>query len=173
MLRKWQKQCVNKALLKYQVNQTNFLAMATPGAGKTRMAAHLASKLFDLDKIDLVVCFTPSISVTTSFKENLEKITTRRMNGCMGSAGQVLTYHNLSFLPESFWNNFENNRVFVIFDEIHHCGGHDLTLSNAWGEQILRKVRKKAAFTLALSGTPWRSDKLPIALAKYSRDWGW
>jgi len=41
-------------------------------------------------------------------------------------------------------------------------------LSNAWGEKILINIRSKAEYTLALSGTPWRSDKLPIALARYS-----
>lgn len=170
MLRVWQEECISTALLKYQLGQTNFLAMATPGAGKTRMAAHLASRLFELDKIDLVICFTPSINVNHRFQENLEKITERRMNGRMGSAGQVMTYHNLTFLSGSFWQIFKENRVFVIFDEIHHCSGENINLSNAWGEKILVNIRSKAAYTLALSGTPWRSDKLPIALARYSGD---
>ncbi|MFT6350547.1 MAG: DNA replication protein DnaC, partial [Psychromonas sp.] len=58
MLRLWQKECIHTALHKYLLSQFNFLAMATPGAGKTWMAAQLASQLFELDKIDLVVCFT-------------------------------------------------------------------------------------------------------------------
>jgi len=170
MLRVWQDECITTALLKYQLGQTDFLAMATPGAGKTRMAGYLASRLFELDRIDLVICFTPSINVNNSFQENLERITERRMNGRMGSAGQVMTYHNLTFLSGSFWQIFKENRVFVIFDEIHHCSGEDINLSNAWGEKILVNIRSKAAYTLALSGTPWRSDKLPIALARYSGD---
>lgn len=170
MLRVWQEECISTALLKYQLGQTNFLVMATPGAGKTRMAGNLASRLFELDRIDLVICFTPSINVNNSFQENLERITERRMNGRMGSAGQVLTYHNLTFLSGSFWQIFKENRVFVIFDEIHHCSGEDINLSNAWGEKILVNIRSKATYTLALSGTPWRSDKLPIALARYSGD---
>jgi len=170
MLRLWQEECINKALIKYQVGQRNFLTMATPGAGKTRMAAHLANRLFELDKIDLVVCFTPSINVTNSFQESLEKVTEKLMNGRMGSSGQVMTYHHLTFLNSSFWKLFQENRVFVIFDEIHHCSGENIKLSNAWGEKILINIRSKATYTLALSGTPWRSDKLPIALARYSGD---
>lgn len=168
MLRDWQKQCIEKAMLQYENGQRNFLAVATPGAGKTRMAANLANRLFDQKKIDLVVCFTPSINVSAGFKVDLEKTTARRMDGKMGSYGQVLTYHTLTFLSDEFWDNFNDNRVFVIFDEIHHCGGHELTFSNVWGEKILSKISQKAIYTLALSGTPWRSDKLPIALAKYS-----
>jgi len=170
MLRQWQDECIHTALLKYQLGQTNFLAMATPGAGKTHMAAHLTSRLFELDKIDLVVCFTPSVSVTNSFQSSLESVTSKKMNGKLGSSGQVLTYHHLSFLSNSFWQIFNQHRVFVIFDEIHHCGGQDINLSNVWGEKILRNIRSRAAYTLALSGTPWRSDKLPIALAHYSGD---
>ncbi|MCY1530884.1 hypothetical protein D9M68_660910 [compost metagenome] len=56
----------------------------------------------------------------------------------------------------------------MVFDEIHHCAGHDPLLSNAWGQQILHRIQDRAAFTLALSGTPWRSDDRAIALARYS-----
>ncbi len=40
--------------------------------------------------------------------------------------------------------------------------------ANAWGQQILSKVQGLATYTLALSGTPWRSDSLPIVMAEYS-----
>lgn len=46
--------------------------------------------------------------------------------------------------------------------------GHDPLLSNAWGQQILQRIQDRAAFTLALSGTPWRSDDRAIAMARYS-----
>ncbi len=168
MLRTWQDECITTALRKYQCDLTNFLAMATPGAGKTYMAAHLAKRLFELGKIDLVLCFTPSVTVTNSFQETLEFVTNKSMAGQLGSAGQVFTYHHLSFISTSFWEIFNNHRVFVIFDEIHHCSGQDIALANMWGEAILRHIRSRASYTLALSGTPWRSDKLPIALAQYS-----
>ncbi|PAU88804.1 diguanylate cyclase [Pseudomonas sp. WN033] len=74
----------------------------------------------------------------------------------------------MDYLDESFWRLLHDYRVFVVFDEIHHCAGHDPLLSNAWGQQILQRVQDRAAFTLALSGTPWRSDDRAIALARYS-----
>jgi superfamily II DNA or RNA helicase len=40
----------------------------------------------------------------------------------------------------------------VIFDEIHHCAGD---------------IQGRAAYTIALTGTPWRSDRIPIALSTY------
>jgi superfamily II DNA or RNA helicase len=73
---------------------------------------------------------------------------------------------------DAFWRLFDDYRVFAVFDEIHHCSGHDPLLSNAWGQQILLNMQDRAAFTLALSGTPWRSDDRGIALARYSNPEG-
>ncbi|MBF4232960.1 diguanylate cyclase, partial [Vibrio anguillarum] len=40
--------------------------------------------------------------------------------------------------------------------------------SNVWGQQVLTKVQGLATYTLAMSGTPWRSDSLPIVMSEYS-----
>jgi superfamily II DNA or RNA helicase len=58
--------------------------------------------------------------------------------------------------------------VFAVFDEIHHCSGSEAENANVWGQQILTKIQGLATYTLAMSGTPWRSDSLPIVLAEYS-----
>ena len=56
MLRSWQKECVELAVKKYTVSDKHFLCQATPGAGKTIMAASLAKMLFDKGMIDRVIC---------------------------------------------------------------------------------------------------------------------
>ena len=55
-----------------------------------------------------------------------------------------------------------------MFDEIHHCAGSTIEDANAWGQDILQNIQEQATFTLALTGTPWRSDLIPISLANYS-----
>ncbi|WP_111978752.1 DEAD/DEAH box helicase [Algibacillus agarilyticus] len=72
------------------------------------------------------------------------------------------------YLNEEFWEILENFNVLVVFDEIHHCAGDSEGNVNAWGEPILSYIKNKAKYTLALSGTPWRSDTLPITLSEYS-----
>ncbi|MCO7017788.1 diguanylate cyclase, partial [Vibrio paracholerae] len=89
-------------------------------------------------------------------------------NGGLGAIGQSLTYQSIQFLNEEFWSLLARYRVFVVFDEIHHCAGSEEEDSNKWGSQILSKVQGLAKYTLALSGTPWRSDELPIVMAEYS-----
>ena len=44
-LRQWQNNCITLAFNRYLNNHNHFLALATPGAGKTLMASELADKL--------------------------------------------------------------------------------------------------------------------------------
>ncbi|MDA7086240.1 DEAD/DEAH box helicase family protein [Pseudomonas sp. SA3-5] len=166
-LRDWQKSCINKALEHFNATP-HFFCQATPGAGKTRMAAELASRLLDQDRIDLVMCFAPSCQVIEGFRSTFAAVLGRRLDGQIGAVGAAYTYQAMEYRDEGFWQLLDDYRVLVVFDEIHHCAGHDPLLSNAWGLQILHRVQDRAAFTLALSGTPWRSDDKAIALARYS-----
>lgn len=166
-LRQWQKQCVNLALNKFQKKHNHFLCLATPGAGKTYMAAEVAAYLLQARMIDYVLCFSPSISISHSFQNTLENRLDARMDGLLGAKGIVITYQSMASLDQKFWRLLEESNVFVIFDEIHHCAGTCSDDANAWGEQIILQIQDKAAYTLALTGTPWRSDNTPIVLAEY------
>jgi superfamily II DNA or RNA helicase len=166
-LRQWQAECIDLALTQYRDGYSHFLALATPGAGKTMMASELADQLLKSDLVDLVVCFSPSSIVAKDFSESLHLSTKERFDGLIGAKGRSLTYQNLQYLDASFWQLFERYRVFVIFDEIHHCSGSNVDNANAWGEQIILNIQNKAKLTLALTGTPWRSDAAPIVLSNY------
>ena len=119
------------------------------------------------DLVDLVICFSPSSIVSQDFSESLQLTTQERFDGLIGAKGRSLTYQNLQFLNDDFWRLFTWYRVFVIFDEIHHCAGSNVDNANAWGEQIILNIQDKAKYTLALTGTPWRSDAAPIVLSNY------
>jgi superfamily II DNA or RNA helicase len=166
-LRQWQSECISKAWHKFTTSENHFLCLATPGAGKTVMASTLANKLLQENKIDLVLCFSPSVIVAADFEHELSVHTNVRMDGLLGSKGRSLTYQAMLHLDASFWRLFDSNRIFVIFDEIHHCAGDGFGNANAWGQKIIENIQGRAAFTLALTGTPWRSDQIPIALSRY------
>lgn len=166
-LRKWQAECIEIALTNYTRDISHFLALATPGAGKTIMASELAQQLLNNKLVDLVICFSPSSLVAKDFGESLQKVTQMQFDGKMGAKGNSITYQSLQYLDESFWQLFNRFKVFVIFDEIHHCAGSNLDNANAWGQQIILNIQNKAKYTLALTGTPWRSDEAPIVLSNY------
>ena len=167
-LRAWQSESINLAMARYTCGHSDFLCLATPGAGKTLMASRLAKSMLDEDLIDLVVCFSPSRMVATDFQKELGHHTGLRFDGLLGASGASLTYQTMLFLSDQFWQLIETNRTLVIFDEIHHCAGSSQFNANSWGEKILTKLQGKAAYSLALTGTPWRSDNVPIVLTRYS-----
>lgn len=171
-LRKWQTQCIGTALRHYKTHN-HFFCQATPGAGKTRMAAELAKSVVDSDQIDFVICFAPSCEVVDGFVRTFEQILEKPLNGFIGAAGAAFTYQAMEHRDTAFWRLFDECRILAVFDEIHHCAaGNHPQLSNAWGQKILQKIQDRARFTLALSGTPWRSDERYIALARYSNPEG-
>lgn len=166
-LRAWQASCITSAVELY-TQQPHFLCQATPGAGKTKMAAELAKRLLQEGKVDLIMCFAPSRQTVEGFQRTFSTVLDRRMDGRIGAVGAVCTYQGMEYRDDEFWGLFKDYRVLAVFDEIHHCAGQDVLLSNAWGQQIIQNVQDRAAYTLALSGTPWRSDQRAIALARYS-----
>ena len=132
------------------------------------MSAELSKKMLETGMIDLVVCFAPSREVVQGFRATLESVVGGKFDGLLGSCGTALTYQAMDYLSDDFWSLFSNYRVLAIFDEIHHCAVQESGASNLWGQLIVKRVQEAAAYTVGLSGTPWRSDEMGIALARYS-----
>lgn len=149
MLRKWQQECSERALQNYKNSQHHFFCQATPGAGKTVLAATIASRLLKNDMVDLVLCFSPSLTVSDGIKRTFSEVLNCTFNGGLGSIGQSLTYQSIQFLSEEFWQTLRKYRVFVVFDEIHHCSGSVYEKSNVWGQQILTKIQGLATYTFS------------------------
>lgn len=168
MLRQWQAECAADALRKFQARGHHYFCQGTPGAGKTTLAAEVALRLVQSGMIDLILCFSPSLIVADGIKRTFENKLNKAFTGGLGAIGRSLTYQALPTLNEEFWAALKNYRVFVVFDEIHHCSGDSYENANAWGQEILNKIQGLATYTLAMSGTPWRTDLLPIVMAQYT-----
>lgn len=166
-LRHWQEECSSKAFKAFKTGKKNFMALATPASGKTVMAATVAKYLLKENLIDFVVCFAPSVAVQKSMELTFAKILGRPMHGKLGAAGGVFTYQFLTSSKSADWSFLKRNRVFAVFDEIHHCGGQDIELANSWGREILSTISINVSYILAMTGTPWRTDQAPISLARY------
>lgn len=168
MLRQWQAECIKLAISRYKSGQKHFLAQATPGAGKTIMSAYLSKEMIDTGNVDLVLCISPSVNVASGFTTTFKNVLKRAFDGKLGSLGLSITYQSLQHISHDFWDMLSNYRVLTIIDEIHHCSGETAANANSWGEQLLLKVQKSSTYTLALTGTPWRSDQVAIALSSYT-----
>ncbi|MQA95244.1 MAG: ATP-dependent helicase [Streptosporangiales bacterium] len=165
-LREWQAQALEAY---FRRSPRDFLAVATPGAGKTTFALTVAAELLEQRVISAVTVVTPTehlkrqwadagavfgIRLDPEFR-NAQGATSRDYTGV------AVTYAQVAAHPTLHRNRTEARRTLVILDEIHHAGD-----ALSWGEAT-REAFEPAARRLALTGTPFRSDINPIPFVSY------
>ena len=166
-LRPWQSEALDAFTLK---QGRDFLAVATPGAGKTTFA--LTAAVQDLAEHPgrrlVVVAPTQHLKqqwadAALRFGLHLEPQWSARDGALpLDMHGVVTTYQQVATSAAALAPLARD--AFVVFDEIHHAGD-----DRAWGESVLQAFGG-AAQRLALSGTPFRSDSSPIPFVRYHLD---
>ncbi|BBX34481.1 DNA or RNA helicase of superfamily protein II [Mycolicibacterium mageritense DSM 44476 = CIP 104973] len=168
-LRGWQR----KALVKYlTAKPRDYLAVATPGAGKTTFALRIAAELLNDRTVDAVTVVVPTehlkIQWAQSAARNGIALDPKFSNSDSQTSseyhGVVVTYAQVASHPTRHRVRTENRKTLVIFDEIHHGGD-----SKSWGD-AMREAFDDATRRLALTGTPFRSDDSPIPFVNYEPD---
>ncbi|NYE41086.1 DEAD/DEAH box helicase [Streptomyces fulvorobeus] len=163
-LRAWQQGAMEKYL---QDQPRDFLAVATPGAGKTTFALTLASWLLHHHVVQQITVVAPTEHLKKQWAEAAARIGIRLDPDY--SAGPVskeyhgvaITYAGVGVRPMLHRNRCEQRKTLVILDEIHHAGD-----SKSWGEAC-QEAFDPATRRLALTGTPFRSDTNPIPFVAY------
>jgi superfamily II DNA or RNA helicase len=165
-LRAWQATALEQYL---RENPRDFLAVATPGAGKTTYALRVATELLGRGVITQVTIVAPTEHLKTQWADAAARVGINidpRFTNAMGRHnaefdGVALTYAGVASKPLLHRARTEAARTLVILDEIHH-GGDNLS----WGEAI-RDAFEPATRRLSLTGTPFRSDTSPIPFVRY------
>lgn len=168
-LRAWQAEALERYLA---ASPRDFLAVATPGAGKTTYALRVATELLDRGIVEKITVVAPTEHLKTQWAEAGARVGIHIDPGFSNTAGGTsadydgiaLTYAGVATRPLLHRARTERWRTLVILDEIHH-GGDAL----AWGEAI-REAFEPATRRLALTGTPFRSDTAPIPFVRYEPD---
>lgn len=168
-LRAWQAE----ALHAYMASQPrDFLAVATPGAGKTTFALRVATELMAKGAVRRVTVVCPTEHLKTQWSESAARVgltldpdftNAQREEGSFFD-GVCVTYAQVAANPGLHKRRTASRPTLVILDEIHH-GGDALS----WGDGI-REAFQGAARRLSLTGTPFRSDDSPIPFVEYADD---
>ncbi|TDP92052.1 DEAD/DEAH box helicase [Labedaea rhizosphaerae] len=168
-LRAWQRRALTKYLA---AKPKDFLATATPGAGKTVFGLRIAAELLADRTVEAVTIVTPTehlkhqwaasaaaagIPIDANFR-NTTGATSRDYRGV------AVTYAQVAAHPTLHRVRTENRKTLVILDEIHHGGD-----AKSWGDAV-REAFTPAVRRLALTGTPFRSDDSPIPFVTYEPD---
>lgn len=166
-LRPWQK----AALERFAAHpHPDFLAMATPGAGKTTFALTAAiSRMAAPDGPRRLVVVAPTAhlkrqwaTAATRFGVHLDDQWSAGSPLPTDMHGIVTTYQQVAVSAPQL--AVAARGAMVVFDEIHHAGDE-----RTWGETV-RTAFAAAACRLSLSGTPFRSDTRSIPFLRYELD---
>jgi len=165
-LRVWQADALAQYL---RSTPRDFLAVATPGAGKTTYALRIATELLSMGVVRRVTVVAPTEHLKTQWADAASRVGIRidpRFTNAAGSHGAefegvAVTYAQVASKPLLHRARTHSAPTLVILDEIHH-GGDNLS----WGDAI-REAFEPATRRLALTGTPFRSDTSPIPFVRY------
>lgn len=165
-LRAWQQEALDSYL---RSTPQDFLAVATPGAGKTTFALRVATELLERGTIRRLTVVCPTEHLKRQWADAAARVgisldpTFRNSQGAHGSGfdGVAVTYAQVASRPALHRARTEAARTLVVLDEVHH-GGDALS----WGDAV-REAFEPAARRLALTGTPFRSDTSPIPFVQY------
>nr|WP_281243397.1 DEAD/DEAH box helicase [Jiangella alba] len=150
----------------------DYLAVATPGAGKTTFALRIAAELLARKVIHQLTIVAPTEHLKRQWAEAADKVgitvdpafSGRTARTSRDFTGVAVTYAGVAAHPMLHRARCENRRTLVILDEVHHAGD-----SMSWGEAT-REAFDPATRRLALTGTPFRSDINPIPFVTYAPD---
>lgn len=168
-LRAWQAEALDAY---FENEPRDFLAAATPGAGKTTFALRLAVELLARRIVDRVTVVAPTDHLKRQWADAAHKVGLR-LNPAFANGdgyggrrfhGMAVTYAQVAVRASLHREITESARTLVILDEIHH-GGDALS----WGDAI-REAFSPATRRLSLTGTPFRSDTAPIPFVTYAPD---
>lgn len=167
-LREWQQRAL-AAVLGSQ--HPDFLAMATPAAGKTRFALRVAHEFLRNGSATRVLVVCPTNHLRTQWSDAAGKIglqldpilTNEQGAEAADYHGAVVTYQQVCLAPAIFQRSCRSRKTLLILDELHHAGD-----GKNWGK-ALRTAFEAAVFRLILSGTPFRSDNNPIPFIRYEQ----
>lgn len=167
-LRGWQR----RAMVKYlTAAPRDFLAVATPGAGKTTFALRIAGELLGDGTVERITIVVPTEHLKIQWAKSAAalgisldpKFSNSSAQNSDEYHGVVVTYAQVASHPGRHRVRTENRKTLVVFDEIHHGGD-----AKSWGEAI-REAFDDATRRLSLTGTPFRSDDSPIPFVNYER----
>lgn len=163
-LRPWQAD----ALAKLRAHELpDFLAVATPGAGKTTFALAAAVEFLRHHRSARLVIVAPTqhlkvqwAQAAAGFGLHLEPDWSARDGALPADMhGIVTTYQQVATSSKVLKNLAKGSMV--VFDEIHHAGD-----DRAWGASVMEAF-SEAERRLSLSGTPFRSDTSAIPFVRY------
>lgn len=168
-LRAWQRRALTRYLSE---KPQDFMAVATPGAGKTTFGLRVAAELLADRTVEAVTVVAPTEHLKHQWAlaaggagipldSNFNNADGRTSDDYRGV---VVTYAQVAAHPTLHRVRTERRKTLVVLDEVHHAGD-----AKSWGDAI-REAFTPGVRRLTLTGTPFRTDDNPIPFVNYEPD---
>ena len=165
-LRPWQKDALDRFV---EAPGRDFLAVATPGAGKTTFALTAARHQLAATRSRLIVVAPTAhlkiqwAEAAAAFSLHLDPFWSASDGALPADMHGIVTSYQQVASSAGVLARLSRD-AFVILDELHHAGD-----DRAWGEAV-QEAFGGSGRRLALSGTPFRSDTQAIPFVAYEGD---
>ena len=168
-LRTWQEAALARVL---ERPAGDFLASATPAAGKTTFGLRVAYELLRRGLVRRVCVAAPTTHICRQWATDAARYGIDLEPGRPNADGAeppdrhgvAVTYQTVAAGPDTHRKACSGRGTLLIADEPHHMG--ELA---AWGQSAALAF-SGARFRLLLSGTPFRSDNAAIPWVRYDED---
>jgi superfamily II DNA or RNA helicase len=168
-LRAWQQAA---AAAVFDHDGEDFLASATPAAGKTTFGLYIAHRMLSEGRVSRVAVVAPTTHICRQWALDAARYGIHLEPNRPNSAGPeprdrhglAVTYASVAAGPAVHRRRSAERPTLLIADEPHHMG-EDAT----WGRTTTGAFAR-ARFRLLLSGTPFRSDNSPIPWVSYDEE---
>lgn len=189
-IRTWQKRALYKAFIKYTIyikanpEEENyeflksFVCTAFPGSGKTVFALMWFIIARYKKWVDRIIIISPGDNIKTNWQTEAKEFgielwsKTKEAMDCLkaGFDGRSVTYSKIFMLKSKteditrIRNEITKSKTLLVLDEAHHT-----STESSWGN-ILQLLFGEASSILLLSGTPFRTDNVPLPFVPVVKD---
>lgn len=172
----WQNEGFERYAAAVADRKSDFLAAVSGGGGKTIWSLENARRMLVAGEIDRVIVVTYTTHLVRQW-EGWASVMGINLLAAAGNSklrgglpadvkGYICTYAALGRMPDLHETYANECRTLVIFDEIHHLDDKDDRGKSRWGKGA-KVAFATAAWRLALSGTPFRSNAERIPFITY------
>ena len=147
---------------------------AVTGGGKTFLGCLVAASLLANNKADKILVIAPSCEIRKGWVDTLSKLgfaTSAYLNDCGDKIGFATTYQGAAGKIDGSSDSMAkyalklcDNRTVLLVDEAHHP-----ERNASWGEAV-DALSSQAGYTIALTGTPWKTAGHIALLEKQYKD---
>lgn len=164
-------------------SERTLVANVFPGSGKTRLILSVLNDAYRKKLIGGALILVPRLILAEQLELDWQGLQAQFASPKMSEIiyrenimpllrqsefGLVTTYQALVSQPDIFLNLIQSRTFGIVADEAQFLG-FDPEKGGTRAAEVFKELAEHAQFSLIVSGTPYRSDNIPLVFGRYSK----